>query len=277
MTLPPPPTQLPDCRWLTVDRRGFTLTVTMNRPEARNAMILGMAQELSAVCATVADDPSIGAIVLRGAGKHFSAGGDLKDIFDAIGGAEGADDPLFRTNRFFGDLLMQVDAQPQVVIAMVQGAARGGAFGLACVADVVIGRSDATFAMPETGLGLPAAQIIPFVARRLGPHMTRRLALTGLPMDAAEAHRLGLLYAVGEDDAAMDAHLAAVLAAVKERAPGAVAQTKALVARAGRDATSILLDDGGRAVAASARHGEGAEGLSAFVEKRKPKWTEREG
>ena len=272
MTLP-----LPDCRWLLLERRGFALTVTLNRPDARNAMILGMAQELSAVFAAVADDRTLGAIVLRGAGKHFSAGGDLKDIFDAIGGAEGEHDPLYRTNRFFGDLLMQVDAQPQVVIACVQGAARGGAFGLACVADVVIGRSDATFAMPETGLGLPAAQIIPFVAARLGPHIARRLAFTGLPMDASEAHRLGLLFAVGDDDAAMDATLDTVLAAVKDRAPGAVATAKALIARAGRDATSILLDDGGRAVAESARRGEGAEGLKAFVEKRKPKWTEREG
>jgi isohexenylglutaconyl-CoA hydratase len=275
VTLPPSP--LPDCRWLTAERRGFTLHVTMNRPEARNAMILGMAQELSAVFAAVADDRTIGAIVLRGAGKHFSAGGDLKDIFDAIDKPEGENDPLYRTNRFFGDLLMQVDAQPQVVIAVVQGAARGGAFGLACVSDVVIARSDATFAMPETGLGLPAAQIIPFVAARLGPHIARRLAFTGIPMDAAEAHRLGLLFAVADDEAGMDAALASVLAAVKERAPGAVAQAKALVARVGRDATTRILDDGGRAVAESARRGEGAEGLKAFVEKRKPKWTEREG
>jgi len=131
--------------------------------------------------------------------------------------------------------------------------------------------------MPETGLGLPAAQVIPFVAARLGKHMARRLATTGIPMDSAEAHRLGLLFAVGADDAAMDATLATVLAAVKERAPGAVADAKQLIARVGRDATTRILDDGGRLVAASARRGEGAEGLKAFVEKRRPKWTDGEG
>jgi len=268
---------LPNCRWLLLQRSGFTLTVTMNRPEARNAMILGMAEELSAVFAAVAPDRTLGAIVLRGAGRHFSAGGDLKDIFDAIDKPEGEADPLYRTNRFFGELLMQVDAQPQVTISVVQGAARGGAFGLACVSDVVIAHADATFAMPETGLGLPAAQVIPFVAARLGKHMARRLATTGIPMDSAEAHRLGLLFAVGADDAAMDATLATVLAAVKERAPGAVADAKQLIARVGRDATTRILDDGGRLVAASARRGEGAEGLKAFVEKRRPKWTDGEG
>ena len=107
---------LPDCRWLVLERTGFALSITLNRPMARNAMSAAMAEELSAVFASVRDDRSVGAIVIKGAGPHFCAGGDLKDMTDALAppGA-GEQDRLFAVNRRFGDLLMQVDAQPQAV------------------------------------------------------------------------------------------------------------------------------------------------------------------
>lgn len=267
---------LPKCDYLSLDQRGFHLTITFDRPEARNAMNVAMARELGAVFEAASAKPEISAIVLRGAGKHFCAGGDLKDMTDALDRpASGEEDTLYLVNRRFGDLLTQVDETPQVVISLVHGAARGGGFGLVCVSDVVIAHADASFAMPETGLGLPAAQIVPFVAMRLGRHRARRMALTGKPMTGEEAGQLGLAHYVCAGAAAADTALKEVLEDVKNRGPVALTQAKHLINQVGRMPLSLLLDEGARQVAESSRSGEGQEGLTAFVEKRPPKWATR--
>ncbi|MSO65272.1 MAG: enoyl-CoA hydratase/isomerase family protein [Alphaproteobacteria bacterium] len=269
---------LPECRWLLLQRQGFHLTIVLNRPTARNAMGIAMAEELEMVFRAVAADRSLAAVVLRGAGPHFCAGGDLKDMTDALAPPQaGEPDRLFAVNRRFGDLLQQVADQPQVVVSVVHGAARGGGFGLVCVSDIVIARRDATFAMPETGFGLPPAQILPFVAMRLSPAYARRLAFTGEPMAVEEAHQIGLVTALAEDDAGLDHALSRVLAQIKGRAPEVVAETKRLIAAVGQKPLGLLLDEGARLVAAGVRDGDGREGLTAFFEKRPPTWTKREG
>ena len=104
---------LPDCKWLTLRQDGFHLTVTLNRPEARNAMSAAMALELAAVFDSLAALPEIAVIVLRGAGKHFCSGGDLKDMTDAIEPTvHGEPDALYEVNRRFGDLLTAVNNAP---------------------------------------------------------------------------------------------------------------------------------------------------------------------
>jgi isohexenylglutaconyl-CoA hydratase len=271
-------TPLPDCNWLTLRKDGFHLTVTLNRPEARNAMSAAMAQELAAVFEATASNPAIAAIVLRGAGKHFCAGGDLKDMTDAIDPpAPGEPDTLYEVNRRFGDLLARVDSAPQAVVAVVQGAARGGGFGLICASDIVIAQRSATYAMPETGFGLPGAQIIPFVSARLGAHYARRLVVTGDAVDGVEMHRAGLVSHLcdGPDDA--EVALRTVLDQIKGRSPTAIAQSKALIAKVEQVPLSLLLDEGGQLVADGTREGDGREGLNAFFDKRKPSWTERAG
>ncbi len=269
---------LPACEWLTLRQEGFHLTVTLNRPEARNAMSAAMAQELSSVFAAIRTRGDIAAVILRGAGRHFCAGGDLKDMTDAIDPpAPGAPDILYEVNRRFGDLLTSVNEAPQAVIAVVQGAARGGGFGLVCASDVVIGRNDSTYAMPETGFGLPGAQIIPFVTMRLGAAMARRLVVTGDAVDGLEMHRAGLVTHLCASEAEADTALRSVLDQIKGRSPTAIAQSKRLIAQVGRMPLSLLLDEGGRLVADGTRGGDGREGLDAFFAKRKPKWTTREG
>ena len=267
---------LPDCDYLSLDLRGFHLTITFDRPEARNAMNAAMVRELEAAFEAASSNPEISAIVLRGAGKHFCAGGDLKDMTDALDPpAPGEEDALFRINRRFGDLLTRADDAPQVIISVVHGAARGGGFGLVCVSDIVIARADASFAMPETGLGLPPAQILPFVAMRLGRHRARRMALTGNRMTGEEAGRLGLVHYVCAEEAAAEAALKEVLGQVKDRGPVALTQAKRLINQVGRTPLSLLLDEGARLVAESSRGGEGREGLTAFTEKRPPAWANR--
>ncbi len=268
------PKALPTCDHLLLVRGFAHVTVTFNRPGARNAMNIAMADELEAVFAAIEDEPTVRAVVLRGAGKHFCAGGDLKDMTDVLARpGDGEADQLFHVNRRFGDLLRRVDAAPQAVIAAVHGAARGAGFGLACVADIVLVRADCSFAMPEAGLGLPPAQILPFVARRLGPYAARRLALTGRPMTGAEAAEAGLAAAVCADDGALERALEESLDAIAGRGPAAIAQTKRLIADLGRRPLPLVLDEGARLVAESSRTGEGREGLAAFFDKRPPAWA----
>ena len=172
---------LPECQTLQLRRDGWRLHVTLSRPESRNAMSFAMVRELIAVFAAIADDRETRAVILRGAGGNFCAGGDIKDMAGARGAEPGPDgkDPLAVTNRIFGAMLAQIEQAPQAVIAVLEGAVMGGGFGLCCVSDVAIASDDAKFRLPETSLGVPPAQIAPFIVRRVGLTHARRLAVTG--------------------------------------------------------------------------------------------------
>ncbi len=162
---------LPHCETLLLEPVEGVLRITLNRPQSRNAMSLAMVGELRAVLAAVRDDRSVRALVLRGAGGHFCAGGDIKDM----AGARAAGAEAYRTlNRAFGSLLEEAQAAPQLLVALVEGAVLGGGFGLACVSDVAIAAADAQFGLPETSLGILPAQIAPFVVRRIGLTQARR-------------------------------------------------------------------------------------------------------
>jgi isohexenylglutaconyl-CoA hydratase len=269
---------LPACQTLVLRREGWRLHVTFNRPEARNAMSFAMVGELMAVFDAIADDRTLRAIILRGAGGNFCAGGDIKDMAAARGLEPGPDgkDPLATSNRIFGAMLLRIEAAPQAVIAIVEGAVMGGGFGLCCVSDVAIASVDARFRLPETNLGVPPAQIAPFIVRRIGLTQARRLAVTGGSLDAVQALALGLVHYVspGTD---LDEQLERVLADLARCAPEAVATTKRLVlAAAAADGTqlSALLDDASEDFARAARGPESVEGMTAFLQKRRPSWQD---
>lgn len=270
---------LPECQTLLLRRDGWRLHVTLNRPEARNAMSLAMVQELSTVFAAIADDRTIRAVILRGAGGNFCAGGDIKDMAGARAAEPGADgkDPLAVVNRAFGAMCMQIEEAPQAVIAVLEGAVMGGGFGICCVSDVAIAADDAKLRLPETGLGVPPAQIAPFIVRRLGYSHARRLAVTGGALDAAEALRLGLVHYV-TDRAGLDGQLARILADIARCAPGAVATTKRLVLAASGAPHGAelarLLDAAADDFARAARGPEGVEGMLAFIQKRNAPWND---
>ncbi len=272
------PATLPDCTTLLLRRDAWRLHVTLNRPDARNAMSFAMVRELMAVFAAIADDRSLRAVILRGAGGSFCSGGDIKDMAAARGAEPGPDgkDPLATSNRLFGRMLEQIEAAPQAVIAVIEGAALGGGFGLCCVSDVAIASDDARFRLPETSLGVPPAQIAPFIVRRLGLTQARRLAVTGGSLDAAQALALALVHHVSPRTG-LDDLLARVLQDIARCAPGAVATTKRLVlaaAGAHGETLSTLLDAAADDFARAARGPESVEGMTAFIQKRSPQWAE---
>jgi isohexenylglutaconyl-CoA hydratase len=266
--------ELPSCETLLLNLEGGVLHITLNRPDSRNAMSLAMVGELRAVLEAVRHDVGVRAIVLRGAGGHFCAGGDIKDMAGARAQGEGHGNAYRDPNRAFGRLLEEAQAAPQVVVAVLQGAVLGGGFGLACISDVAICQQSARFGLPETTLGILPAQIAPFVVRRIGLTQARRLALTAACFDGAEAMRLGLVHYCEADAAALEQRLSETLGQLRQCAPQANAQTKALLLAAEHEALGPLLDRAAEQFAAAVSGSEGAEGTLAFVQKRAPRWAQ---
>ncbi|PKM21835.1 MAG: enoyl-CoA hydratase [Gammaproteobacteria bacterium HGW-Gammaproteobacteria-14] len=265
---------LPQTETLLLREDGPFLHITLNRPDARNAMSLNMVNELLTVLESIVDNSTIRAIVLRGAGGHFCAGGDIKDMAGArMKAASGDQDAFFQLNRRFGTLISQANHQPQVVVAVIEGAVLGGGFGLACIADIAIAAEDAQFGLPETGLGVIPAQIAPFVVQRIGLTQARRLALTGARFNGAEAARLGIVH-TAVPAAALDEHLNATLKQIRRCAPQANRITKHLILSVGQQPLEILLDQAAQDFAAAVASEEGAEGTMAFVQKRLPSWAQ---
>jgi len=261
---------LPACHTLLLNSHGGVLHITLNRPQSRNAMSLQMVGELRAVLAAVREDPQVRALVLCGAGGHFCAGGDIKDMANARShGAEAYRD----LNRAFGSLLEEAEKAPQVVVAVLDGAVLGGGLGLACISDVAIAHHQAQFGLPETSLGLIPAQIAPFVVKRIGLTQTRRLALTAARFDGEEAGRLGLVHFVEHDAQAMAERLSEILEHILRCAPGANAATKALLLATDELPLSKLLDNAAEIFSTAIVGAEGVEGTLAFVQKREPFWA----
>ncbi len=262
---------LPDCETLLLKLETGVLHITLNRPDCRNAMSLKMVHELSAVLDSVKEDPGVRALVLRGAGGHFCAGGDIKDM---AGARSAGADAYRQLNRAFGAMLEQAQNCPQVLVAVVEGAVLGGGFGLACVSDIAIASDDAKFGLPETTLGIIPAQIAPFVVKRIGLTQARRLALTAARFNGSEAGRLGLVHFSETDSAAIEARLQEVLGQIRQCAPQANRQTKALLLATETEPLGTLLDSAAAQFAAAVTGAEGAEGTMAFMQKRAPSWAQ---
>jgi isohexenylglutaconyl-CoA hydratase len=247
---------------------------TLNDPSTRNALSDAMVLGLFEACLCAKQDTTLRGIVLTGAGGAFSAGGSLGGFASAIGQAllPGEDDPLIAMNRGFGDVLHALTELPQWLVIAVDGPAMGGGFGLVCCADLVIATERSVFATPEVTLGLPPAQIAPFVWQRLGDAVARQCLLSGVRWSAAQAQTAGLVNTVVADDA-LDAAVADAVRALRAAAPGAVAATKQLLHRL-RAKAPDLRTEAAIAFAAALRGPEAAAGLSAFAKKQPAPWLD---
>ena len=266
---------LPTFETLLLERDGGILHVWLNRPETKNALNKGMVRDLTAVTDLLLADKDARAVVVRGASGTFCAGGDIngfKDMFATPVPRPGEKDGIATHNRGFGNIMARFEALPQTIVMVVEGAAYGGGLGLMCGGDVVLALADAKFSISETTLGVPPAQIAPFVAQRIGVSRTRRLSLTAHRFDGREAERIGLVDMACEGTAALDAALSDVLAGITRCSPHANAVTKGLILASRKMPREELLEQSADAFAECLRNPEGREGVTAFLEKRKPKW-----
>ncbi len=226
-----------DTRYQTIEleRQHDWLTIWLNRPDSRNALSSEMIGELREALEAVADDRALRGLTLRGRGGVFCAGADLK-AFEAMARGELSDaDAVARMNLAAGQLFERIETLPQVVLVLVEGAAMAGGLGIACCADVVAVAPQAKFALTETTLGIPPAQIAPYVVDRLGLRTARRLMLTAARFDGAEAASLGARRLRRERDGSRSRRSRPACAAqVRRCAPGANAVTKEIVLAARR-------------------------------------------
>jgi isohexenylglutaconyl-CoA hydratase len=264
-------TTLPMPTTLQLEHREAWLTIWLNRPEARNALSAVMVVELMETLEWAAKTKALRGITFRGRGGAFCAGGDIKDFKTTL---QAQDLDAVRANSLrAGELFERINTMPQVVLMLVEGPAMAGGMGMVCAGDVVAVSDDATFALTEVTLGIPPAQIAPYVVNRLGLRTARRLMLTAARLDAQEAVRIGLADQRATDAAGLDAIEAELQRAVKRCAPGANATTKNILLATRRlqgEELRTLAADGFAQCMLSA---EGREGVAAFLEKRKPAWN----
>ncbi len=267
---------LPQTQYLKLHHEGIALTARIDDPKTRNAMSDELMADFEAVLAAIHGDRSIRALILRGTDGMFCAGADLKTTHKALAStpAPGQRDPLMDVNERGGRLFAALNACPALTIAVVDGPAMGGGFGLACCADITIATRRARFALSETVLGLAPAQIAPYVVAKIGAAATRRLAMTAQRLDGARAHAIGLADEFCEDEIGAEAYVAELLTMLKRCAPHANAETKRLILHAHGLVDDAYREEAARSFAACLRGEEGHEGLAAFAEKRSAAWVE---
>ena len=254
---------------LQLHRDGAVARRTMSRGQVHNAFDAALIADLTAALQAIAADPGVRVLVLEAEGASFSAGADLNWMrgMAAASEADNREDSLALAR-----LMRTLDALPKPTIARVQGAAFGGGVGLVACCDIAIGVPAATFGLTESKLGLLPAVISPYVIAAIGARNARRYFATAELFDAAEALRIGLLHQVVAPDQ-LDAAVQRQVDLLLKAGPVASASAKTLVRDVVAHADGARHDADNAALIARLRVSpEGQEGLSAFLDKRKPAW-----
>lgn len=202
----------------TLERRGPVATITLRRPDARNALSLDLLEALNARVDEVPNDPSTVVCVLAGDGPSFCAGMDLKAVMDIPGAPA-------RLLSLIAELTLKLRALPAVTLAKVQGAAIGGGCGLMCVCDLAFTHPEAKIGYPEVDLGVCPAVVAPWLQIKIGAGAARRVLLQGGTLSGDEAHRLGLATEL-VDRANLDEAVAGAAERLSKAGPNALRATK---------------------------------------------------
>jgi len=261
---------------LRVTRDGPLARVTLARPEVRNAFNAELIAELRTAFETLAAEPpdALRGVVLAGEGSVFCAGADVDWMRGAIDLSVEENE---RDAAAMQAMFVAIDECPVPVVARVQGAALGGGMGLCAVADIVVASADSSFAFTETKLGIIPAVISTFVVPKIGQSHARALFLTGQRFDAEHARLIGLVHDVVPGPDALDDRIGEVLTELRSAGPTATREAKALVRELRDMGASDARTEAVRRIARQRTMQEGREGLSAFVEKRRPAWWPRSG
>jgi enoyl-CoA hydratase/carnithine racemase len=255
---------------LLVDVRDGVATLTLNRPEARNALNQTVIRELGAALARLEGDVEARVVVIRGAGERaFCAGADLKDMFRT--------GSILDAREQYAGLAQILEAIPRMrtpVIARVHGHALAGGCGLAAACDVVIAADDAVFGLPEIRLGLLPLMVLAPILRTASPRRVLELVLTGRELPAPEALEIGLVTRV-VPRAELDRVVGEVTRTLAGLSPATVALGKEAFYRALELPYAQALAHLRDLLTIVARSEDAQEGIAAFLEKRPPRWQGR--
>jgi len=261
---------MPQGPLVELERDGAVARVWLNRPEAHNALATELGAALVDTLHDLKADTACRVVVLGGRGPSFCAGADIA-VMKASANAS-YDDNLLEARRLAA-MFAAVAEFPKPLVGRVHGAVYGGGVGFCCACDIVVASDDAKFGLTEVRLGILPAVISPYVIRRLGDRNARELMLTGERFDAVTAQRYGIVNHVAPTTG-LDAKVAERVDELLKGAPLAQAKVKELLVRW----TDMGWDEYRRSVPETLAHarsgGEAKDGLAAFFEKRKPKWTD---
>ena len=263
----------PSYRFVALRREGLAFHLNFNRPDKRNALNHAMMREIGDAVDRVGADRSARALVLRGNGGAFCAGGDLGVMSELPSKPRTGPDPLVADYRSFGEVLGRLNRLPQAVVSVVEGPAVGGGFGMVCCSDVVILARSARFGIPEPRSGFIPSQVLPFLVRRLGEGTVRYLAVTGAIVNAAGARRLGLGQYLRATTAGLDRALNTVLRDIGRMEPDALATVKRLALKCGTTSDEAVMDRASIELVRLLRRPEARAGMQAFLHKKPPPWA----
>jgi methylglutaconyl-CoA hydratase len=257
--------------FLKITSAGPIAAVTLARPDLHNAFNDEMMKELAEAFGALGADDAVRAVVLSAEGKSFCAGADVNWMKRMV---DYSFDQNIADANILAKMLRAIRECPKPVIARVHGAAYGGGVGLVAAADMAVAVRGTTFCLSEVKLGIVPAVISPFVLEKIGPGAARRYALTAERFDADEAKRLGLVNEVVETTEQLDAWIANITTHILANGPAAVAACKKILSEVAGVAWDQVQARTTQRIAEIRISPEGQEGLKAFLEKRKPEWTE---
>jgi len=244
-------------------------TITLNRPEMHNAFDDTLISALTGELKRLERDSSVRVVLLAARGKSFSSGADLNWMRRM---ADYSFDENLADAMDLAELMKTLANLSKPTIALVQGAAIGGGVGLVACCDIALASDNASFCLSEVKLGLIPAVISPYVAAAIGPRAMRRYFISAERFDAAEARRLGLVHEVVPPEE-LEARADSLSRTLLQNGPQAMASVKALVAEVALSyLDDDLIADTAERIAEARASDEGREGLSAYLEKRKPNW-----
>jgi len=256
---------------LTHDTQGVAW-LTLNRPEVHNAFDDAMIGQLIDALEATDCDPAVRALVLRANGKNFSAGADLAWMKRM---AQNSHQQNLEDAGRLAQLMERLNNHAKPTLALVQGAAFGGAVGLAACCDIVIATHEARFCLSEVKIGLIPAVISPYVVRAIGERQARRYFISAEPFDAATARQFGLVHELADSAEQLAEIAQTLLTQLRRNSPQAIAEAKRLIqAVSQKPIDRAVIDDTARRIADIRVSAEGQEGLSAFLNKRQPNWIE---
>lgn len=247
-------------------------TLTMNRPEVHNAFNESLVADLTAALRHFDADPAVRLVMLAANGKSFSAGADLNDMRRM---ADNSREQNLADARGIAELMRTLNTLSKPTLALVQGATYGGGVGLTACCDIAIATARATFCVSEVKLGLIPAVISPYVIAAIGARAARRYFMSAEILSASEAYRLGLVHEMATDEQALAEIAERISTQLLKNGPTAMAAAKKLIVTvSGRSVDEALFAETAGLMADRRASAECREGLSAFLEKRRPGWLD---
>ncbi|MBX3709188.1 MAG: enoyl-CoA hydratase/isomerase family protein [Gammaproteobacteria bacterium] len=254
--------------FVLLSRSENIVTVTLNRPDKRNAMNGSLIAELLQILKMLANDDSR-VVIIEGSGDSFCAGGDIAWMQEI---ASGSEEKNYEDAQLLADLLYALYTFPKPTIALAHGVVLGGGLGLLAAADIAIAAKSAQFGLPEVKIGIAPSIISPYVIAAIGERLAHYYFLTGERFNADEASQFGLIHQITADDALMNAGIA-VARILSENSSQALRAAKQLIRCVSKQKISKeLTQETAEHLAELRTTTDAKEGLHAFLAKRKPKW-----